>query len=381
MATEVSSRWLSFMAIAILLTVGRLPSVFSPARAAHADPTPAPFLWGAATSSYQVEGGINCNQSGAGHDWHDLGFPCNDYDFFNGNHNIQDRIRYNSGLAGPEFNLAPAGVADRFWEPTYYHRDFDNARMLGMNAFRISLEWARIEPQPGVFDESAIQHYRDMITAMRQRGLTPIVTLHHFTLPSWVLTPSQRNGCFILCQPVDDAGYLGSLKGWENPATVDAFIDYVQRVVPALKDLVDYWLTVNEPVLSHAVGGYIAGVWPAGYVLDGGRTKDVLTNLIKAHVRAYDAIKDCTNNAASCDDQASPGGVPARVGYAHAMGAATPAQPVENNTQATQNFDYFANDYFVNAVVNGQEDRGYLDGPGSVRGSQIVDHPEWRNHL
>lgn len=66
------------------------------------------------------------------------------------------------------------------------------AKSLGMNAFRISLEWSRIEPQRGEWDENALFHYREMIGSMKKRGLTPIVTLNHLTLPTWVLLPPSR---------------------------------------------------------------------------------------------------------------------------------------------------------------------------------------------
>src|SRR5215510_6302136 len=95
------------------------------------------FLWGAATSSYQVEGGIKCSDSS---------LPCNDYDFFNADPAIALRVAINSSNTGPAFQLAPADIADNDWDPATYKRDFDNARLLGMNALRISLEWGRIEP-------------------------------------------------------------------------------------------------------------------------------------------------------------------------------------------------------------------------------------------
>lgn len=100
--------------------------------------------------------------------------------------------------------MSPAGIADNVWEPAVYQHDFDNARMLGLNALRISIEWARIEPtrptkEPnGSYTHSwddgpqgAIQHYSDMVDAMIKRGLTPVITLNHFTLPLWALQQSK----------------------------------------------------------------------------------------------------------------------------------------------------------------------------------------------
>jgi beta-glucosidase len=121
-----------------------------------------PFLWGAATSSYQVEGGITNN----------------DYDFFNRSPIVQDTVRTNSRAVGPSVELSPAGEAVRAWQPRYYRRDFDNARLLGLNSVRISLEWARLEPADDRWNEGAFAAYGRMLDAMRARGLRPVLTLN-----------------------------------------------------------------------------------------------------------------------------------------------------------------------------------------------------------
>jgi beta-glucosidase len=136
------------------------------------------FLWGVATSSYQVEGGISNN----------------DWNLFTTSQKIKKRI---SKLTAPSIFykgtksivLESAGDAVRFWEPEYYEADFYKAQELGLNAFRMSLEWARIQPQEGQWNEQAIDHYKQMITSMHKRGLKPIITLNHITLPLWILSP------------------------------------------------------------------------------------------------------------------------------------------------------------------------------------------------
>src|SRR5439155_17164279 len=181
------------------------------------------FLWGAATSSYQVEGGIQCPPwPGPGTPWAPTPIPCDDYDFFNSNFNIQQRVLANAGIL-----ISPAGInADRAFQPAYYKQDFDNARMLCLNALRISLEWGRIQPEPPTlpngdpnpnsFDQNAINGYKAMLDAMIARGLRPIVSLNHFTLPTWVLTPPAANQCIpgptgtIICHAVPDTGYGSS---------------------------------------------------------------------------------------------------------------------------------------------------------------------------
>ena len=88
--------------------------------------------------------------------------------------------------------LQPAGIAVKTWDSKYYEQDFDNAVRLGLNALRISLEWSRIQPEENKWDNDSIEHYRNMINSLRSRGLTPIITLNHFTLPLWVSTPPME---------------------------------------------------------------------------------------------------------------------------------------------------------------------------------------------
>jgi beta-glucosidase len=227
------------------------------------------FLWGVATSSYQIEGGITNN----------------DWDFFTRSKPIKNRI---SSLTKPsifykgrsQVHLQPAVEAARFWEPHYYLKDFDMASKLGMNSFRISLEWSGIEPQKDEWDQVAIDHYKEMIRSMREKKLIPIVTLNHFTLPLWVLTPPRRFkkiiGKHLLPPPLRDAAigdppstdpYWYSLRGWENYRTVEEFIKFVERIVSEFKDQVDYWITINELVASIIGVGYIAGLSPPGFSL------------------------------------------------------------------------------------------------------------------
>ena len=395
------------LAMPYALSPAALPTTLAaPVGAPAATPASNAFLWGAATSSYQVEGGIQCPPwPGPGTPWAPTPLPCDDYDFFNSNFNIQQRVMANTGIL-----ISPAGPnADRAFQPAYYQQDFDNARMLGLNALRISLEWARIQPRKPTstddgFDQTAINAYKAMLDAMIARGIRPIVTLDHFTLPTWVLTPPAANQCIpnvfapitiifgnlsgtLICHAAPDTGYGSSLKGWETTDTVDAFVAYVKRIVPELKSRVDYWLTVNEPVGSQVVVGYIAGIWPPGFVIDGGRAKTALHNLIQAHVSAYDVIKTCSATNTSCDDVDADGdGVAARVGFAHAMGATVAAKPgflgdqVKNNIAAS-NFSYFMNDYFIQAVVTGEEDTHYLEDINQPRHLNPTMHSDWAGHL
>ena len=342
------------------------------------------FLWGASTSSYQVEGGITNN----------------DWDFFTRSDSIKKRI---ASLTKPnllykdstQVHLQPAGDAARAWDPHYYQNDFELAKKMGMNAFRIGVEWARIEPEKDQWDQEAIDHYKQMVRSMTEAGLTPVITLNHLTLPLWVLTPpskfTKRIGQGLLPSPLRDLPladppasdpYWKSLRGWENKETVKEFIEYVVKVVEELRDQVDYWVTIGEPVASVIGAGYIAGLWPPGFLLDGNRARNVLHNLIDAHVQAYDKISLLDNI------DADGNGLSKMVGFSHAMIAVSPAEPsntlratINNNQEAAKNFDYFINDYFINAVVNGEEDLNYLDTLQRYNkdSSNFIIHQRWKN--
>ena len=136
----------------------------------------------------------------------------------------------------------------------------------------MSIEWARIEPEKDHWDQVAIDHYKGMLVAMRERNLMPVVSLNHATLPLWVLTPPQkflrRLGQNLLPHPLKDLPladplpsdpYWHSLRGWENYETVERFIRYVERIVLEFRDLVDYWITIGEPVATIIGGGYLQG--------------------------------------------------------------------------------------------------------------------------
>jgi beta-glucosidase len=343
------------------------------------------FLWGASTSSYQVEGGITNN----------------DWNYFTTSEDIKQRlyaltkpnIFYKST---PQVILKPAGDALRTWHPEYYSHDFDLARQIGMNCFRLSLEWARIEPERGQWNQDAVDHYKVMIKYMQEeKGLKPIITLNHLTLPLWVLTPpsifAKKLGQGLLPSPLRDVPladpistdpYWKSLRGWENYETVKEFICFVDNIVQELKNQVDFWVTIGEPVASIIGLGYIAGLWPPGFLLDGNRAKKALHNLIEAHILAYNKIKELDDVDADGD------GITNLTGFSHAMMEVTSANPrrilkttITDNTQAAKNFAYFINDYFINAVVNGEEDLNYLKTleRHNKESSSFVIHENWKN--
>ncbi len=193
---------------------------------------PSDFLWAAATSAHQVEGHNTHSDWWA---WEQAG-----------------RVKASSGAACDHYRR--------------FEADFDLAAALGHRAHRFSIEWARIEPEPGKFDDQALAHYRAVLEALRRRNLTPLVTLHHFTTPQWVM----------------QAG------GWPDRRVVDWFARYVDRVVTALGPLATYWITINEPMVFVNMH-YIQGIGPPG-VRDFRQALRVIEHLIRAHAAAYDIL-------------------------------------------------------------------------------------------
>jgi len=199
---------------------------------------PRGFLWGTATSSHQVEGYNTLNQWWA---WEQL--------------------------EGHILNGDKSGAACDWWSGRW-RDDFDRAAETGQNAHRFSLEWSRIQPVPDRWEEAALERYREMARGLVDRGMTPLVTLHHFSDPLW----------------------LAEMGGWENEAVVDRFARYTRKAVEALKEYVNLWVTINEPNL-YAVLSYLFGNFPPGKK-DLKATGRVLVNLVRAHAAAYAAIKE-----------------------------------------------------------------------------------------
>jgi beta-glucosidase len=159
---------------------------------------------------------------------------------------------------------------------------------LGVRHYRMGLEWARLEPAPGRFEPKAFAHYRDELTRLRAAGIAPLVTLHHFNLPGWFV----------------DAG------GWLGAAPVPIFLRFVTEVVRQLGDLVQEWITINEPNV-YATQGYLYGVWPPGQ-RSVPRTIAVMQVLAEAHLAAYGLLHDLQPSAS--------------VGIAHHLRVFAPAQ-------------------------------------------------------
>lgn len=221
-----------------------------------------PFYFGTASSSHQVEGG----QKNDWTEWEQKtavsrvqsaknnppagGWPAY---ILEQRLNPLEEANYISGRAADHWNR--------------YEEDFDIAKELCYTAHRFSIEWSRVEPEEGKFDEGTLRHYREVVHALRARGMEPFVTLWHWPLPLWL----ARRG------------------GWESSAAVHAFAKYAGRVAGYLKNDVKFWIPLNEPEI-YANMSYLAGKWPP-QARNPFRMLVVLLNLIRAHRAAYPVLK------------------------------------------------------------------------------------------
>lgn len=204
---------------------------------------PKGFLFGSATAAYQVEGGLdNCNW----HAWEQRGLRADG----------EPTVIGGKG----------AGLACDMWDR--FEEDVEHMRDLGLKSYRFSVEWSRIEPREGEFDLSALERYASWCVLLRDSGIEPMVTLHHFTEPKWW----------------DEKG------GWEKRENVAQFARFAELVTARLAPHVTYWCTTNE-MNGYAVCGWIAGVHPPG------KRDQVLTlcavvrNMLLGHRLASAAIR------------------------------------------------------------------------------------------
>ena len=246
---------------------------------------PAGFMWGSGVAAHQVEGGNTRN------DWW-----------------LWEQ------LPGHIRNDETSAVAADWWNRA--EGDLALAAELGHNAMRTSLEWSRIEPRPGEWDEEAIARYRRILETKRRLGLEPAVTLFHFTLPQWV------------------AGRGGFETSWG----IDRFARFVDKVTREYKDLVKYWLTINEPMVYVAMGWFI-GVWPPGKrnALDAIK---VARTLARAHARAYHIVHRNVPDA--------------QVGVPMHLATYLPLNPYQRLSQGiTALRSWIANDVWLHGTLDG----------------------------
>jgi beta-glucosidase len=258
---------------------------------------PDGFYWGCATSSHQVEGNNRNNQWWA---WEQEGG------------NILDGTT--SGLACDHYN--------RFDE------DFALAKELGQNAHRFSIEWSRIEPEEGRWDEKEVEHYRRVMESLHAHGLTPFVTLHHFTNPIWL----EEKG------------------GWLSEKSPDLIARFAGYMAKQLGDSVPFWLTINEPSVVPAAC-YLAGRHPPAK-RDLEMTMRAARHILIAHGQMYQAIRE---NAPH-----NP-----QIGPVLNMIDVQAASDSDEDRQAAQLFDGYWNTYWLEGIEKG------VSGPPAGGGEEV----------
>jgi beta-glucosidase len=185
------------------------------------------FLWGVATSAFQLEGSPHA-------DWASW-----------------DAVLHFNPNVTNHYHL--------------YRDDLNLLKELGVNAYRFSLEWSRIQPRENVWNDEAVAHYQEVINILNENNIEPMVTIHHFTHPLW----------FIRKYP------------WHDETSIEKFLNYTMQIVSALKG-VRYWITFNEPYVL-LLGGYLEGCMPPG-MRDRSLAIKALKNILICHAGAFDSI-------------------------------------------------------------------------------------------
>ncbi len=227
---------------------------------------PTDFQWGIATSAFQIEGSPHA-------DW---------------------------TTWDPDLERVP-NITDHY---NRYRQDLCLLKELGVNSYRFSIEWSRIQPQDGIWNEEAIAHYQDVINILRSYNIEPMVTLHHFTNPSWFIERSP----------------------WHRTASIEKFLRFTEKMASTLKN-VRYWITFNEPYVI-LLGGYLEGCTPPG-IQDVPKSLHALKNIFTCHGKAYDLIHNYVPDA--------------QVSLSHNMSVFAPWKkwnPLDRALKKTANFFY-----------------------------------------
>lgn len=203
--------------------------------------------------------------------------------------------------------------------------DLERARALEMNAYRFSVEWNRLQPDPPANREAVpalaagpLSDYLSVVREVVTRGMTPVISLNHMSLPAWALTPPVATRLIDpfsqLPVAAEDDGFTASWRGWENDETVQAWGLFVTAFASAVHaefaDRTVLWLTLNEPIGSMVGAGYLGAIWSPGFGAEADRGRRICLGLVKAHIEAHRCLKEVAPDY--------------QVGLAHAMLHATP---------------------------------------------------------
>jgi len=203
-----------------------------------------PFLWGAATSAQQVEGDCTNNS------WHVWEQSVDE--------NGKNRVEQTAGIACDHWNR--------------YKQDIQLLKQIGANSYRFSIEWSKIEPQEGKFDQEALQHYKDVCEELRRNNIRACINLHHYTDPIWFINKG----------------------GFEKKENVAHFVDFAKRMIEELNQENTMWFTFNSP------DGYATKGWLIGTTYPGKKDMQlcgqVYAHMLEAHVHIYRDVKKTKPN-------------------------------------------------------------------------------------
>ncbi len=315
MSAPFSFRALLGPALLLACVAGGCPSNDEPPAAATFDDVtfPADFRWGTAISQWQVEGDEGENGAVVDSNW-------------------KRWMDMDKALGGQK-NDRGNGFRTRFRE------DIELAKALGLDTFRVGVDWSRIEPQPDQFDEAEIQHFVDVVTAVKDAGMDPVVTLWHWTVPTWVQQPD----------PDAPGGAIDRIAS-DSRDVVDDFEDFCRQIIPRIKDKVDTYTVFNEP-FSMIVVGYLDGRFPPGKVLDITTGTKLGINLLFMHAAAFNVIKELDDVDADGDGAASFVGLTMT---ANDMYPEIPGDP--DQERSAQSINYAFNDWAMEALTSGKLD-------------------------
>jgi beta-glucosidase len=250
---------------------------------------PKNFLLGTATASLQIEGG---DENNSWYKWAEEGR------IKDGTHCI---------VSGDHWNRVD--------------EDINLIKELNSDTYRLSLEWSRIEPNEGEFNSEAMEHYRQEVSKLKNAGILPLVTLHHFSNPLW----------------------LEEEEAWINPSVVDYFERYTEYVIMNLRDLVSDFITINEPNV-YLAQGYLFGIWPPGRSNLGQYLKGA-KNMILAHIKSYLKIHSIREKLGFKDT---------RVGVANHLRVFDPKHDSFLEKRVCSMYDHLIQELFITGMTEGK---------------------------
>jgi len=266
---------------------------------------PKHFLWGAATAAHQVEGNThnqwtvweleNAKTKAAQADFHLHDYP------------TWDAIK--AQAKSPD-NYVSGELGDHY---TRYKEDFEYLEKMNMNSYRFSVEWSRIEPKEGSWNSEAIAHYKDYLEELRRRGIEPIVTLLHFTLPVW----------------------FAEKGGFEKRANVKYFVRFAEKIMSELGNSVRFIITINEPEV-YGFESYYLQNWPPNKSSIF-KVWKVSVNLALAHKKATRALHALNRRY--------------KVGIAKNTVYYFPGDTAWVSKLSASIFQYFQDDYFIKKYI------------------------------